>query len=480
MLSHLETKILMKIKLTLLFLAVLVLGLKAQQESNTPTVYASFHSYASSGKELPFWLRANQNGTFPVGNNTTQLLRTGLYRAMDQTSSELWNFFYGTELVVGYAGESYFQPNQYWAGARYKWIVIKAGAEADPIRFGGLSTSNGNMDASDNARPVPQISLSTNGYQSFKFLPGWLSLKGFYAEGMLWDNGYVKNAHLHHKNVYFRVALPKEWKISLGLEHYVFWGGTSPDYGQLPGWSQYFRYILGMKGGEGAANNDKKNGAGNQLGIYNLEVQKKLPNGMLTLYLNHPYEDRSGLELANIQDGLLGIHYGKNNKRQFISELVYEWMYTMNQSGTYNMIPAPEDPTLFIGRGNDKYFNHFVYSSGFTHYAQMMGTPLFVPKLDANGVSKGFESSRMWMHHLGLKGWLGNGFFWKTMLTYSRNFGEYQNPYPEPLSEFSFLGEIKYQLPRLPLQLGGGFAGDIGERFEKRVGGYVGVKWGIK
>ena len=472
----------MKTYLTFLFFLVIYFNLQAQKEQSNPVVYASFNSYISSGKDLPFWLRANQNGAFPAGNSSTQLLRAGFDQVMNQDSSKHWGFTYGTELVAGYSRETYFQPNQYWIGARFKRMVLKAGAQADPVRFGGLSTTNGNMDASNNARPVPQVSLSTNGYISFPFLPKWIRFKGLYSEGIFWDNSYVQNAHLHHKNIYFKINLPKKWGISAGLEHYVFWGGASPEYGVLPGWNQYFKYILGRKGGVGAAINDQKNGAGNQLGIYNLEVQKIYSSGILTVYLNHPYEDRSGLELDNFQDGLLGIHYQMTNKLQFISEILFEGMYTMNQSGTYNMMPAPtpQDPNAKTGRGDDKYFNHFVYSSGFTHYAQMMGSPLFVPKLNANGVSLGFESTRMWMQHVGLKGWMRGNFYWKTMLTYSRNFGEYQNPYPSPLNEFSFLGEVIYHLPRLPLQFTGGIAGDFGGRFEQRVGGYVGMRWNVE
>jgi hypothetical protein len=158
-------------------------------------------------------------------------------------------------------------------------------------------------------------------------------------------------------------------------------------------------------------------------------------------------------------------------------------MYTKNQSGVDNMVPSPtpEDPYRMVSLdGDDKYFNHFVYSSGYTHYGQMMGTPLFVPIIDSNGMSHGFRSSRMWMHHLGLKGWLNSSLSWKTMLTYSKNFGEHHTPFPSPQSEFSFLAEMIYHFPNLPLQLMAAFAGDAGDRFEKRYGGSLGIKWLIK
>jgi hypothetical protein len=468
--EHVKAKISMKNYLTFLLILCFSLGLQAQKENSSPAVYASFHSYASTGEELPFWLRANQNGAFQVGNSATQLLRAGIFQPMNRDSSS-WGFTYGADLVAGSAGETYFQPNQYWLGVRFHKIVVQAGSQADPVRFGGLSTTNGNMDASNNARPVPQLSLATNGFVNFRFLPRWLSIKGLYAEGKLWDDGYVKDARLHHKNIYLKVTPSQKWSFSLGLEHYVFWGGNSPDYGQLAGSEEYFRYILGGKGGAAALKFDQKNGAGNQLGIYSLEISKKFDLSGLTFYVNHPFEDRSGREMANFEDGLYGIHWKNDNRQKPLTELVYEFMSTVNQSG-------PLDP--FLGnRGRDNYFNNFIYSSGFTHYSQMMGTPLFVPETDVKGVSKGFESTRMWMHHLGLKGAVCTGLQWKTMLTWSRNIGRYDLIYLKPVEELSFLVELNYHLPGLPLQLNTGFAGDSGERFEKRVGGFVGVKWEI-
>ena len=87
---------------------ILVLGLKAQQESSIPAIYASFHSYASGGKELPFWLRANQNGTFPVGNSTTQLLRAGFYRPMNQDSAKKMGLYLRHRLSIWLCREILF------------------------------------------------------------------------------------------------------------------------------------------------------------------------------------------------------------------------------------------------------------------------------------------------------------------------------------------------------------------------------------
>jgi len=120
----------------------------------------------------------------------------------------------------------------------------------------------------------------------------------------------------------------------------------------------------------------------------------------------------------------------------------------------------------------------------------MIGTPLFVPSIGENGVANRFKSTRMWMHHMGIKGAMGSGIYWKTMFTLSRNFGTYDHafpadvfdplgvgPYNSPLDEFSFLGELHYRGNKLPFQINVGIAGDYGDRFEHRMGGYAGISY---
>jgi len=453
----------------------------AAQEKNgfTPEFRLSQTTLVSSGNDLPFWMTANQNGVFTMQNNSYLLFQAGMNRGLERDSLKKWGYTYGANMVYGYAGSSDFHPDEYWFGIRFKQLVLKAGAQSDPLVYGGLSSTNGNMYRSRNARPVPGLSLSTNGYIPFLFAKKWLSFRFTYEEGILKDKRFVTNAHLHHKNLYFRALLSPSLSLSLGLGHYVFWGGVSPIYGQLPGWNEYLRYISGWEGGDGATLYDQMNVAGNQLGSYNLEIVKNWAHTITTFYWNHPFEDKSGMEFDNLRDGLWGMHITTKNRSGFFTDFVYEYMNTCNQSGSVYLVPAPtpEDPDRRTGRGGDDYFNQGTYPSGYTHYQRMMGNPLFVPNIGADGISKGFESNKIWMHHLGISGTLGNGFFWKSLLTLSRNFGKYSNTYPNPLDESSFLAEVSYSVSKLPFQVKTGVAGDYGDRFENRIGGYLGMEF---
>ena len=458
----------MKFNLCLIFLAIFVPELHAQEESGTLSANASLASYASTGKDLPFWLRSNQDGVFQSPNSITQLLRTGFSRSFETGGSGKWDYTFGAEIVAGYGDKIYYQPNQYWVGARYDWLTMRIGAEADSVRFGGLSSTNGNLDASNNARPVPRIALATNGFVSFPFKEGFFSWKANYSEGMILDNSYIQNAHLHHKSFDARIELPWKLDVTFGLEHYVFWGGTSPSLGPLPGWKDYFRYILSMKGGSDFPISDQGNAAGSQFYLYNLEIHKVFNEKQVSIYWNHPFQNRAGMKLANIADGLWGIHVSMGTEPRILNEFVYEWMNTLSQDdiASSNQIS-----------GGESYFNNSEYQSGFTHFSQMMGSPLFVPTLNDSGVSLGIEDTRMWMHHLGMKGFLGKNLRWKVMLTYSGNYGMGGFSLQTPVKELSSFEEIVYVPKNSPLEFNVAVANDIGQRFENRTGFTAGLKW---
>ena len=174
------------------------------------------------------------------------------------------------------------------------------------------------------------------------------------------------------------------------------------------------------------------------------------------------------MKLANIADGLWGIHLSMGNNPQILSEFVYEWMNTLSQ----NNIASSNQIS-----GGESYFNNSEYQSGFSHFAQMMGSPLFVPTLNDSGVSLGIEDTRMWMHHLGIKGFLGKSLRWKVMLTYSGNYGMAGVFLQTPVKELSSFGELTYIPKNAPLEFNVAVANDVGQRFENRTGFTAGLKW---
>jgi len=441
----------------------------------------SFNSYASTGKALPFWMTSNQNGAFTSENGYYQLFRAGFAHELVKDSLKKWDFTYGTTIIAGIGDKTGIQFNQYWLGARQKWLNIKIGAKSDTVRFAGLSHTNGNMMWSNNARPLPGFTLSTNDYIPFFFWKKWFTVKALYEENILIDKRDMKNAMLHHKYLYGKAKM-KDWIFTLGLDHWVYWGGTSRTLGTTPGIKYYPRYIFGMKGGESSSLSDQANSSGSSIGMYVLEVAKNFGGHTLTFYWNHPFEDRSGLELANMPDGVWGLHFRNKKRVALFSDIVYEYMGTLSQSGSYHLVPSGE-PGVLTGRGRDNYFalgpGGFAkfYSSGHVYYNKMMGTPLFTPVIGANGISTGFDNTRIEMHHLGIGGTIIDRLTWRTLMTLSRSSGTFEKPYPEKLNQFSYLYELNYQFKTVPLRINCGMAADYGERFQNRLGGTAGMSW---
>lgn len=420
-------------------------------------------SYASSGNDLPFWFTANQRGVFTQENSTYQLGQLEINRDLSPNNNKTWDFTYGTNLVYGLAKSSQTQINQYFAGVRFKKLVFTAGAQSDPVYYGGLSSTNGNMFASNNARPLPGVKIASHGWIAAPILKKHLSFRFAYQEMWLDNDRVVQNAHLHHKNLHFKYQ-NNDWSITAGVEHYSFWGGTHPTMGQLPnGVEDYIRGVTGMAGGAAAPGIDQANVAGNQLGTYIVQFAKKYSNSSIRLYWNHIFEDRSGMEMENWRDGLWGFHCKSKKSNQFITEVLYEYMYTKHQSGKKHLI---YNPTLgkYSGRGNDDYFNHEVYVSGYIANKKIIGSPFFIPDNIKNSSTLNFSNTRMWMHHIATKGYIADKIQWCGMLSYTGNFGTYKNPYKNTINQLSYMIKSIYYNTKLPFKIITSIAGDYFKR----------------
>ena len=413
----------------------------------------------STDSVQPFWFTANQHGKIP--QNGSFLNVTGLY-AGQQHRSEAYSAFSGTWGVDGVAvigSENSLQLNRLFAGVAYKGWELKGGLYYDSIQYGGLSTSNGNLARSGNARPVPSLKFSTLGFIKLPIFRKWLRLKAEYEEGLLNDQRFVENTHLHHKSLYGKFRIFEKFYLTTGLEHFVMWGGTSPVYGELPGWDNYFRYVFALPGNSDFPETDQKNISGNQLGTYQLELEKHFSDFTARIYVSHPFEDNSGINLHNLPDNLIGLHIQRSIEFPVISDFLYEFTNTRQQS-----IRTSAD------RENDSYYNHGVYRSGFTFHQQVMSSPLFFPVQVKNGISEGILSNRFFAHHVGMKGFATDFISWKGMLTYVEHWGTYGKPYTQYQKNLLGLLQVDFIKPGFPLELGLSVAGDVVNTTGKNLG----------
>jgi len=432
---------------------------------------------AATGNTLPFWFTHNQLGRYTTHSSWQQSTEAIIEGTSALNGKLTWS--YGTDLILLF-DENGADPRiiQAYAGLSGKTLVFRLGAFADDELLGGLSTSNGNLLRSRNSRPYPMARLSTTGFIPLFFARDWLRVKAEYDEGLLPGRRVVDRPHLHHKSLTFEILTGRSFRIRAGIDHYVFWGGTLPDGEKLASdLKSYFRYILGKSGNSSFSESDQANVVGSQLGAYQLSFHQDFEPIQVQLLISHPFEDRSGMELANAKDNLYTLHFRKKQQGALLDEWLVEYLYTKNQSGSVHDNPTPETHK----RGRDNYFNHDVYQTGFSYFGYSMGTPLFSPLIrNDEGVLAGFANNRLTAFHMGAKGFVSKQLGWKAMLTWSRNFGTYHHPYQTVQKQFCSFGELTWSEKNLPLSFSATLAIDAGKQTGDHTGLGLSMKWQLK
>ncbi len=422
----------------------------------------------SSDTVLPFWFSSNQNGLIEPSNQVLNL--TTLYAGTENERplKGKWTYQWGSQFAGGIARQSYFQINQLFAGLGFKGWELKAGLFNEPLLLNGLSTTNGNLARSNNARPYPTIRLATKDFVPSPFEIKWLSIKMVYDEGLLNDERFVDNTRLHHKALHAGFRFSDDWKFKIGAEHYVMWGGVSrdPAVGVMPtDFSSYLKYIFGLPGDEKFPIFDQNNVAGNQYGTYQLELNGKWNSTNITLYLSHPFDDFSGVNWFNWPDNLIGMHLQFNEKSHWLTHVLYEYTNTRQQSVRGSLYNEKGEMIHF-----DNYFYHGIYLSGTTYHEKTICSPLFAPVVVQDGISYGMRSNRFYAHHFGAIGKLNKDFTWKAMMTYIKYYGNYWYPIDPPIVQFSSLLDLSYQSKKNPFQLGLSAGFDWGDATSQRAG----------
>jgi len=430
---------------------------------NPFVISVSNTTLAATDSVLPFWFTANQHGKIQSTGSFMNISELTVGQSYNSKPESNFGYTWGGSVIAAFGNTSYYQVNQAFAGFALKGWEIKGGLFYDEIRYAGLSTTNGNLARSQNARPVPTIRFSTLGYKPVPFLKKWLSFKGEYDEGFLNDERYVDGTHLHHKSLYIKIHPASSWNFNVGFEHFVMWGGTSrnENIGELPdGWDDYWRYVFALPGDEDFLLTDRLNSSGNQLGTYQLEVVKDFSKITTTFYLSHPWEDNSGLNWRNWPDNLLGLHADFKNTKGIITDILYEFTNTRQQSIKDSIYSFDETTGKWKMNEYDNYYNHGIYQSGFTYQQRVMSSPLFYPVKLSNGISAGIRSNRFFAHHIGASGNISDFVRWKGMLTYVQHLGSYSEPYTSNQKQVSGLLEVKYVNPGFPVEIGLAAGGD--------------------
>ena len=355
----------------------------------------------------PFWILSNNNGIYKKGS---------IFKF--KMSDEFKILSYGSEIIFPFNQNEKVTLNQLFFILNNDIIFLQIGKKSNFSKLNPLSS--GSLIESTNAMPIQKILFGTNKYNDATLF----NLKFQYlfkiAHGWLQNTENTKSPYLHEKSLKLKKEILKNSSIKLGLDHMAMWAGETIQYGkQSADLSDFFRIMFALPAGINSINQEQENSLGNHLGAWSFSYEKKYKDKILKLYMEHPFEDESGARwLLNKFDGLYGLNI-KLKESSYVSNFTYEYINTMNQSGS----KGASDSTY----GWDNYYNHYIYQSGWTNNGRVIGNPLFTLGSNKGRYSDGqyIVNNRFRAHHFGLQGSISKKFHYKTLFTYSENFGIY-------------------------------------------------------
>jgi hypothetical protein len=492
----------MKKLLLLIFVLCLQHVSSAENPDDGKLWKVDWHSSArmagSTGEYMPFWARTGEDGILPVRSS-------GLITAGAELSYRNPNGIYvgaGTNLAGAVSRKSPLNDRQVYGlvdrlymSAGWKMLHLDVGMKPREWEINDLSISGGNFSYSRNARNLPGI----NAWSDWIYFEKghWFGIKGNFAHYEMNDNRYVRETMVHNKELAVKVALGRNVDLICGLGRWVQWGGFSPSYGECPdSFSDYIKVIFAGRGGEDASLSDQLNMLGNHLGREYLRIDWRADAFTMTFQYDTPFEDGSGMRLQNVPDGIWTLNFAFNERKAFVTDVIYEFVTTTWQSGTYHDRPATEeemskqDPdSFYYGKyvlgGCDNYFNHGEYRSGWTFHGRVLGCPLLLPNAPSeDGICRGMASTRVRAHHFGMKGLAFDKVPYAFKATYSRNYGKYSQTDSSPFVakpwqlSLALEAEVARSMTGLPVSFSIGVYGDVGKLYQNSAGLSLKVAYG--
>lgn len=419
----------------------------------------SVSALSSSGQTAPTWLQANRNGeisSLPHSGN----ISLGIIKPA--TRPNRWFDYDGGVALTGRLAGTPTQGTGYfsllYAHVRLYIFDITAGVKPQTFGAGDEELSSGCLLFSNNAHPMPRISIGFERWTPFPGLFGYVEVKGGLTHGWMADNTQtVKGTLLHHKYIGGRIGGKLPVNISYEFHHVAQWGGHSQVYGDLGNdWKAFRAALLVLSGG--SMRNDQINAQGNHIGFQQLALDVKGEGWKVSAYWQIIQEDgpiRFIGTTMNNKDGLWGIS-ATQNRWPFIQGITYEFLNTTDQSGPFH------DKDGCVYGGNDSYYQNSIYTQGWTYYGRIIGSPLLT-----------LSNSRVMAHHVGVKGDI-YGFRYRVLCTYADNYGNYTRPARS--NNTAVLLEVKKIVPQAwNLEFGLSLAGDFGTQYGNQFGAMITV-----
>ena len=462
--------------LPVIVLALLPMGLKAQDDD--PVLMLRFETVGMTGggNHAPFWHTSNRQGLASVesSNGYTHLAALGgVHRPTG------FGVDYGLDLGAGAGLESNLFVHQLFVDLNYRWLGMSVGMKerwSDKNRY--LST--GALTWSGNAKPLPEVRAGIPEFARIPFTGGWLFIKGHIGYGRLTDddwrreyggNQYMNGVLFHSKSAFLRVGDQERFplQVTIGLEMNNLFGGTRYNVAagtetQYPSnaaafWTALFPFHeLEQQGNED----------GDNLGSWHLNFDYRLNDWKIGAYYEHFYEDHSswlGIEYKNDMegnkdfiffgfrrnwfDGLFGLEVNAPDDFKYFRNAVIEFMNTRGLCGPVCHSAACNTDGMYVIEevdGRDGMYNHGIYSS-YTHHGYAIGNPVLVSPAYNDNNSNRFRSNRVQMFHIGIDGGITDDIDYRLLATTTSHWGCYGAPLKKVEHVTSIMLECSYRMP---------------------------------
>ena len=408
-----------------------------------------------SGDYTAYQLTTNRHHVLATRPNTAYL--RGAVNVAHQWAED-WKLSGAVDAVASVHADHKAYLQQCYVNLSWQDFFIEAGTrELKPVLRNPV-LSSGAFTKGNNAKPIPQVHVGTNGFWTVPYTKGWLQINADFGYGKLLDSDYREKQFLregsgnwhyatgalyHQKHLYFRSNPEKPFFVTVGIEHVAQFGGTgySTETGVMVAKKKpanlkaFWKVILPVGDSQYYENDAMEDWVyGNHIGSMTVQLGWNInKDHQVQAWLDNPFEDGSGIRKSNGWDGLWGLEYkNRTEGRQYVRGAVVEYVQTTNQSGPLHWdsgdFPEPiRSQITDLVTGNDNYYNHMFYGA-YDHYGMALGNALLAAPIYNKDGYADFRDNRVKAWHLGINGEITDQLSYIVKGSYREGWGTYANP----------------------------------------------------
>lgn len=360
---------------------------------------------SKNGNKPSHWIYSENNGFF---NSVDEKVGTNL-----NFMGNVKKINFGAKLKISNSdNEDTILAKEIYLEKDWKNWILYGGKKSYNKSNPEFELSTGKLLVSDNAESPPRLYFGTNGYIPLPKIREKLLFSASISHAKLDKERVCKSSYLHEKEFYLKLKTGEKKSIYGGISHAARWGGEINGKKINSSFNDFLSVLTLTNIGENEIETEVVNKIGDHKGMHEFGYNFEDDNKDMNFYYQHFFEDSDGKRFQNYKDMLLGMNI-KNKKKEFIDEINIEYIYTKNQGGE-----MPHDQ----GGGQDYYYDNYLYGP-WTYKDMIIGNSFFITEGSKENLK--ISHSRIKGCHFGIKGKLLEDLNYKTLVTYSKNYGTY-------------------------------------------------------